>query len=256
MEEKKRGRMLKKGSDLPAEEQAVSMSNALTRGAQGLSLTEKRIIALALAKTDSVPAKDLILSQRAGWQVRLNAIEYAETYEVDLNTAYEQLKHSARALLKRNWKTASQGKRGTIYREGNWVSVIEYCEGEGRVDINFTAEVAPHVLALRTHFTTYKLKQAAALRSIYAWRLFECLQSWRDKGQWKPSIEEFMTAMDAPSSCRKDFGNLRMRIIEPAINELREKESLVIEWEADRAGRKVIGLVFKFRPDPQGRLDL
>ena len=72
--------------------------------------------------------------------------------------------------------------------------MIEYCEGEGRVDINFTAEVAPHVLALRTHFTTYKLKQAA-LRSIYAWRLFECLQSWRDKGQWKPSIEEFMTAM-------------------------------------------------------------
>jgi hypothetical protein len=38
-----------------------------------------------------------------------------------------------------------------------------------------------------------------------------------------------MTAMDAPSSCRKDCGNLRIRIIEPAINELREKESLVIE---------------------------
>jgi plasmid replication initiation protein len=101
-------------------------------------------------------------------------------------------------------------RSATGYREGNWVSVIEYCEGEGR----------------------------------------------GDKGQWKPSIEEFMTAMDAPSSCRKDFGNLRMRIIEPAFNELREKENLVIEWEADRAGRKVAGLVFKFRLDPQGRLDL
>lgn len=63
------------------------------------------------------------------------------------------------------------------------------------------------------------------------------------------------TGLAAPSSCRKDFGNQRMRIIEPAINELREKEALVIEWEADRAKRKVIGLVFKFRPDPQGRLD-
>lgn len=65
-----------------------------------------------------------------------------------------------------------------------------------------------------------------------------------------------MPAMNAPSSCRKDFGNLRMRIIEPAINELREKDILVIEWEADRAGMKVIVLVFRFRPDPQGRLDL
>ena len=177
MAEKKKGRMLKERTSVPVEERFVSMSNALTRGIQGLSLTEKRIIALALAKTDSVPAKDLVLSQGGGWQVRLHAMEYAETYEVDPNTAYEQLQHSARLLLKRTWKTASEGKRGKVYREGNWVSVIEYCAGEGRVDVRFTAEVAPHVLALRTQFTTYKLKQAAALRSVYSWRLFECLQS-------------------------------------------------------------------------------
>ena len=256
MGEGKAGKLLQERTDKPIEERAVSMSNALTRGAQGLSLSEKRIIALALAKTDSVPAKDLILSQRNGWQVRLNASEYAETYEVDLNTAYEQLQHSARALLKRTWKTETRGKRGTVTREGNWVSVIEYSAGEGRVEVRFTAEVAPHVLALRAQFTTYKLKQTAALRSVYAWRLFECLQSWRSKGQWKPMIDAFMDAMDAPSSCRKDFGNLRMRVIEPAVSELREKNGLIIDWEADRAGRKVVGLVFRFSIDPQGRLEL
>lgn len=256
MDDKKQVRMLKERTDKPIEERFVSMSNALTRGAQGLGLAEKRIIALALAKTDSVPAKDLMLSQRNGWQVRLNAIEYAETYEVDLNTAYEQLKFSARALLHRTWKTITPGKRGEVIREGNWVSVIEYSEGEGRVEVRFTAEVAPHVLALRTQFTTYKLKQAAALRSIYAWRLYECVQSWRSKGRWKVSIDDFMNAMEAPASCRKDFGNLRMRVIEPAVSEIRQKNNLVLDWEAERAGRKVIGLVFRFSPDPQGRLDL
>jgi plasmid replication initiation protein len=120
----------------------------------------------------------------------------------------------------------------------------------------FTAEVAPHVLALRTQFTTYKLKQAAALRSIYAWRLYECCQSWRSKGRWKVSIDDFMNAMEAPASCRKDFGNLRNRVIEPAVSEIRQKNNLVLDWEAERAGRKVIGLVFRFSPDPQGRLDL
>jgi plasmid replication initiation protein len=254
--EKSKGRMLKERTDKPVEERFVSMSNALTRGAQGLGLAEKRIIALALAKTDSVPAKDLTLSQMSGWLVRLNAVEYAETYEVDLNTAYEQLKFSARALLNRTWKTITPGKRGEVIREGNWVSVIEYSEGEGRVEVRFTPEVAPHVLALRSQFTTYKLKQAAALRSIYAWRLYECCQSWRSKGQWKVSIDDFNNAMDAPTSCRKDFGNLRMRVIEPAVTEIRAKNNLVLDWEAERAGRKVIGLVFKFSPDPQGRLDL
>jgi plasmid replication initiation protein len=256
MNEKRRSRMVKERTDKPVEDRSVSTSNALARGAQGLTLAEKRIIALALAKTDSMPAQDLLFGQRVGWGVRLKASEYAETYEVDANTAYEQLKYAARTLLKRTWKAERMGKLGKIYREGNWVSVIEYCEGEGRVDISFTPEVAPHVLALRGEFTTYKLKQAAALRSIYAWRLFECLQSWRGKGIWKPSIDEFNTSMDAPESCRKDFGNLRMRIIEPAVREIREKNGLLVEWEAERAGRKVIGLVFKFERDPQGRLDL
>ena len=248
--------MIKGRTDKPIEERFVSMSNALTRGAQGLGLAEKRIIALALAKTDSVPAKDLMLSKMSGWLVQLNALEYAETYEVDANTAYEQLQSSAKALLNRTWKTITPGKRGEVIREGNWVSFIEYAEGEGRVEIRFTPEVAPHVLALRAQFTTYKLKQAAALRSIYAWRLYECCQSWRSKGQWKVSIEDFNNAMDAPTSCRKDFGNLRMRVIEPAVTEIRAKNNLVLDWEAERAGRKVIGLVFRFSPDPQGKLDL
>jgi plasmid replication initiation protein len=259
MESKKRTRMMKERTDLPMGDRNVNMSNALARGAHSLSLAEKRIIAIALAKTDSIPAHELFLGARNGWAVTIQAKEYAETYDIDTNTAYEQLKHSAQALLDRKWKIVEpSGTRPgrTVTMEGNWVSRIKYEDGAGYVEVSFTPHVAPHLLALRNHFTTYKLKQAAALRSIYAWRLFECLQSWRDKGQWKPTIEEFMTAMDAPSSCRKDFGNLRMRIIEPAITELREKEALVIEWEADRAGRKVIGLVFKFRPDPQGRLDL
>ena len=54
------------------------MSNALIRGTQGLSLAEKRLIALAIAKTDSVQARKLISAQRDGWTVRIVAAEYVE----------------------------------------------------------------------------------------------------------------------------------------------------------------------------------
>lgn len=94
------------------------------------------------------------------------------------------------------------------------------------------------MLALRTRFTTYKLKQAAALRSICAWRLFKCLQSWRDKGLWKPCVEEFTTATDPPSSRRDDLDHLGMLIIEPAIPELREKESLDAKWKPIAPGER------------------
>jgi len=256
MKPKRKAKMMQVRTDLPIEERNISMSNALARGAQGLSLSQKRIVALAMAKTDSIPAKELIAGQVGGWRVRLFAHEYVETYEVDPNTAYEQLQAGCRSLLRCLWRTVNEGPKGLLVREGPWCILAEYSKGEGRVDLAFSPHVAPHLLALRSHFTTYKLKQAAALRSIYAWRLFECLQSWHSKGRWTPTIEEFHKAMEAPDSCTKDFGQIKRRIIEPAVKELREKDGLLLDWESIKAGRKVTGLDFKFRPDPQGRLAL
>ncbi len=62
-----------------------------------------------------------------------------------------------------------------------------------------------------------------------------------EKEQWKPSIEELMMAIDAPRSCRKNYANLRMRIIEPAINELREKKAFVVACKPTAsAGRLLV----------------
>ena len=61
-EKPKRGRKLAitpERTDKPLVERSVSMSNSLTRGAQNLNLSQKRLIALALAKTDSIPVLDL-----------------------------------------------------------------------------------------------------------------------------------------------------------------------------------------------------
>jgi len=256
-ESKRKDKMLKTRTDVAIPDRYVSMSNTFARAAQGLNLAQKRVIALAMALTDSVPAKDLLNGSQHGWTVRLNAHDYAETYDVDANTAYEQLKATSRSLLKSLWRIDEPGKKGKkTITEGQWLSLAKYHEGQGMVDVTFHHYAAPHLLALRSEFTTYKLKQAAALRSIYAWRLLECLQSWRDKGRWTPSIDEFHKAMEPPPSCRTDFGNLRMRIIDPAIKELRDKDGMVIEWAPVKAGRKVTGLDFKFRPDPQMRLEV
>lgn len=253
----KKPRVAVQRTNVALPDRTVNMSNALARGAQGLSLTQKRIIALAMAKTDSMSAIDAATSQ-GGWKVRLTAGEYVDTYAVDPTTAYEQLQLGCRSLLKTLWRTITppQKGKGEVVTEGQWLFLAEYRKREGTVDIVFHPKVSPHLLALRSHFVTYKLKQTAALRSIYAWRLMECIQSWRDKGIWKVDVEDFIKAMEAPQSCAANFKDLRRRVIEPAVKELVEKDSMKIEWEPVKAGRKVTGLIFRFAPDPQGRLDL
>lgn len=246
-------RMVEPKTDKPLPERHVNMSNALARSSHGLTLAEKRVIACGLASTDSKSARMFNeVMRHGGWRVRIPALEFAEWAGIEPQTAYTQLAEAATSLLNRQWEVRD-GKRIERF---NWLSRAEYHKGEGWVEVEFTHYTAPHLLALENKFTSYRLEQAAALRSIHSWRLMECLQSWKDTGLWRVSIEDFWHCMDAPASCRANFKDLRRRVIEPAVHELRQKDNMLIEWEQVKAGRKVTGLVFKFKPNPQRSLPL
>jgi plasmid replication initiation protein len=69
------------------------------------------------------------------------------------------------------------------------------------------------------------------------------------------TIEDFKTSMDAPASL-SDFGQVKRRIIEPAVKELTEKDGWIIQWRPIKAGRKVKAVRFDFMRDPQLRLSV
>lgn len=233
-------------------ERNVNMSNALTRAAHGLGLAEKRLIASCIAKNDSVKMAEI--HRKGAWTVRLSAMEYAETFAIGLDAAYEQLQQASKSLFNRYIRTTRSTPKGPEECQFRWVGSVKYHKGEGWVELHWWHEVVPHLFGLRKEFTSYKLKQTAALRSAYSWRLYECLKSWAATGRYSPSIEDFHRAMDAKDSQRSNFKELRKRVIEPAVAELIEKNGLLIEWETVTQGRKVVGLDFKFRQNPQSDL--
>lgn len=242
-------------------ERSVSMSNALARAAQNLDLNEKRLIAIGLAKTDSMSLQGLALAANAGWKLTLNAQEYADEFGVTTSTAYKQLRSACEHLYERSigfvvpGKAKGSGKKADTVRRWRWVSAVEYSEGEGYVQLNFSPEIAPHLLGLRHRFTSYKLKQAARFDTVYAWRLYELLKSWSDTGRWSPTVEEFNEIMETPPSFRADFKALRVRCIEPSVEALNAKAGLVVSWKPLRYGaRKVSALEFVFAPVAQSDL--
>ena len=124
--------------------------------------------------------------------------------------------------------------------------------------IGLDCSIFPFLFELQKEFTKYQLQQAAALRSIYSWRLLEMFEQMKNKtdgsGWLSMPIEEFWHAMEATESYKSNFQLLRKRVIEPAIKELSEKDNWLIEWEARKRGRKVATLLFKFQRNPQGSL--
>ena len=239
-------------------ERCVNMSNALIRAGQGLSLAEKRLMASAVAMLDSMR------TPRPGEcpVVKISAADYAESFGLDINTAYEQLQSGAEHLYHRSivifepsYRRGNKkiGDKGTVTRM-RWVGRASYQEKEGWVELAFWHEVVPHLMGLRKQFTTYKLQQASALRSIYSWRLLELLMRFKDTGWAQYSIEDFCQSMNASEKQQAAFGKIRTKIIEPAVKELIEKDGWLIEWKPIKTGRRVTGIRFTFLKNPQHQL--
>jgi plasmid replication initiation protein len=230
----------------------VTMSHIASRHAQGLSLRVKRLLALAISRNHyKKPAKGASYNQL---KVRITAQEYSDAFDVDMKTAYGDLKDASDNLFERYLRYEVMTPKGLKERKLRWVEEVEYHHGEGWVSFTFTSAITPHLYQLEEKFTTYKLKQAGALRSIYSWRLLEIFASWRDKPSCKITIDELIKALEIPKSYA--YINIRQRCIDPAIKELREKDNLIVSWEPIKKGRKVIALKFTWSQDPQGRLPL
>jgi plasmid replication initiation protein len=234
--------------DASVEEMHVTMSNQLVRTAQGLTLPEKRVISLCMTKLDSVKLDN------GRYKFKISAQDFGGTFAISDQAAYMQLKDVGKKLMSRVAQHVEEGRRGKVIKRWVWVTNTEYHEGEGYISLTFNHEMTPHLFMLRKEFTSYQLKHAVALRSVYSWRLLELLMQFKSTGLLRIDIDEFCHAMEAPDSARKNFGELRRRIIEPAVKELILKNNLLLEWMPKKAGRKVNGLEFTFKPNPQQSL--
>lgn len=243
----------------PSGDRWVTMSNGLTRAGHGLTLSEKRLVMMAVSKLDSMKVMkpgEMLPS------MRITATEYAETYGVEPHTAYEALQEAAKALFERKltFFEPAYKRNGKplkpIRNDMRWVGRCQYHEGEGWVQLGWWPDLVPFLVGLKKQFTTYQLQQASALRSIYSWRLLELLTRFKSTGTAEYTIEDFATSMDATEKQKTNFANIRRKIIEPAVKELTEKDGWMIKWEPIKAGRRVASVRFIFERDRQGKLPI
>ncbi|MBA0017765.1 replication initiation protein [Xenorhabdus nematophila] len=70
------------------------------------------------------------------------------------------------------------------------------------------------------------------------------------------SLDDFHHAMETAESYKTNFGQVKRKIIEPAVKELTEKDNWMIDWKSIKLGRKVVRLEFWFRKDDQFKIDI
>ena len=237
----------------------VNTSNTLVRAAHGLTLNEKRLVACCVAKLDSIrTARHPNYDQT---RVKLTAAEFADTYGIDPKTSYRELVVASDRLFKREVRFSVETPKGARTTKYHWVDEATYQDGEGWVDLKFSDRITQHLTLLRKEYTSYKLKNAASLRSMYSWRLYELLVSvWNKKnhpimqGALHIKMEDLRWAMEVPESYA--WGQVNQKAIKPAIAELSNLHNLKITMTTKKKARSVVSLSFNFEVNSQAKLDI
>jgi len=172
----------------------------------------------------------------------VSVADYAGTFPIDEKNAYRDLEDAAKALYQRDIRTYD-GKARERFR---WVYHVKYHDGDGKVTLGFSPTLAPYLSLLHERFTSYQLEQIADLRLAYAIRLFEFLMQYKSTGRFVVKLEDFKAWLELEKQYRR-FSNLKARVIDPAVQELREKSRINVEWKPIRRGRSVDRLEFAFR---------
>lgn len=222
-----------------AKQVRVTKSNALVQAAYKLKLNEQRLLLAVIARIDPrIPMRSHTFTITAG--------EFAEIFDLEMQSAYEALQDASDTLFERDIRT-SDGHSKSRFR---WVDKVSYVPGESRVELTFTHHVVPYLSKLHQNLTSYGLHQVANLKSTYSIRLFEMLAQFRKTGWLQISVDDFRERLMLTDTYKR-FDNLRARVIQPAVNELQQKSNLTISWEPIREGRKVVSLLFQFKEDEQ-----
>lgn len=225
----------------------VAKSNTLVHASYKLGLQEQRLVLAAISKLDS--RRPSITPRGQQTTIRVSAIEFADTFGIDRRKAYDELRDATNGLFERRI-TEIAGKKTTKTR---WVDKVVYHDGEGWAELRFSMDILPLLTLLRSKFTTYTLQRVAGLRSNYAIRLFEMLAQFSSTGLLRIELADFIRELDLPYD---RYADVARRVIQPAVQELRAKSNLDIEWTPLKQGRAVKTIEFRFKEAAQKQLPL
>jgi plasmid replication initiation protein len=114
------------------------------------------------------------------------------------------------------------------------------------ITIKLDEDLKDHLLLLSQFFTSYISGYIYPMKSGYSIHLYEILKSYENLEKYIVDIEDLKQLLQTANYTRYD--NFRMRIIEPAIEEINEYTDLKVSFKPIREGRVITKLCFTITP--------
>lgn len=214
--------------------QVVLKANSLIQKTRySLSLQEQKIILYIISKLEPTDEEFKHYEFDLKDLCNLCDIEYQ-------GSNYRYFKESIQNLSDKSF-WYNNGEKETLCR---WVQkVIIDVATPTRVYIRLDEDLKPYLLQLKNNYTIYELENTLMMTSKYSIRLYELLKSYSYKNKWEVSIEELKQILNITDKYT-DYKNLRVNVIDKAIDEINTFTDLNIEYKPIRTIRTITHLHF------------
>ncbi|WP_054943601.1 replication initiation protein [Paenibacillus ihuae] len=211
----------------------VNQSREIINAQQDLDLTERRLIfsLVSLVQPDDEEFKSYTVSIK----------DLANLIGVEGKSFYERVEKAIDQLQSKQIVFSNDQTRQKI----TWVQSATYMDGEGRVTIKLSEDLAPFFRNLKRAYTKFRLKNVIKLKSEYSWRLYELLKEREFRKERVLKISELRHLLNIPSEKYKMLKHLR-ELIDRAQQELEEKTDITFTYDIHkRVGRSVESFIFR-----------
>lgn len=227
------------------EKYKVVCANTLIDASHTLNLIELRLMMLAIAKArheeKGVDLDSLLV---------IRASDYAAQYGVDISNTYPTLKAAAKSMFMRYvaFEHINRETNKIINFNVHWFSVIGYEPDSGFIYLRFSQELAPQIMRLYSHFTSFDLDQIAKLTSGYAILLYQFAAKHRFRNQYRIDplpLEKIREIFKIEPQQYKTMSNFKRHVLDIAVEQVNKHTDIKITYENIKDGRTITGIKLK-----------
>lgn len=222
----------------------VTQSNDLVSASYIMSVSEKELLLACISKIDSRPNRPEQVTKQTKFTISIDTMKELFYKDTNRDNAYRDLKKSADRLFDREVTIKLDNNKTLRTR---FVSGIVFDPDQAQITVTFAEDILPYLTELSVNFTKYRLYEVAELSSVHAIRLYELIIMWTNQYQYTKELDlnEFKEIMGVQNKY-KQFGQLRERVIETAINEINEKTNYKVNVSYKKVRRSYVSLTLKF----------
>ncbi len=211
----------------------VAKKHSIIDAMSKYKLQELRLVAFCLAHYDSRG------SENSSFRASIEELRSIFP-SIGKENAYYVVREAMISLNKR----PLEFRDGKVRRFRNWFSGFDYVEGEGLFEFMINPYLMPWLFELKNNFTRYRLQDVYQFKSAATWKLYEHLKKrWEYNPIWKISIDDLKDKLGISNKYSR-WGDLKEKVIYPAINTINEHSDITVTYEKQKHVRRVIGVVF------------